>query len=235
MKISLPKNFDPPKPLKIYDYQDVAIILFASSIQSKQFSLKILQQEEVIPLDWQLRKPAQQKGGSSSFSFLQGLNISIFPGKIIFAKKVTNTTVDLPKIVQQFLSKFNSYNYSRAQMIFRRLITLPNKENSAANFIQHNLLNGLDWDILGQKPIKRQVNYFYKNSPYDLTINVLDLQIKNKKINAKSCLFFRGIFNYKPNLDHEKKQNNYFLSVVEKYPENITLFNQIVENDLLNT
>ena len=235
MKIPLPKNFDPPKPFKIYDYQDVAIILFASSIQSRQFSLKILQQEEVIPLDWQLRKPTQQKDGSLSFSFLQGLNITIFQGKIVFAKKLTNTTVDLPQIIQRFLSKFNSYNYSRSQMIFRRFITLPNQENSATKFIQNKLLNGLQWEILGKKAIKRQVNYYYKNYPYDLTINVVDLPIKNKKIDAKSCLFFRGIFNYKPNLAHEKNKNNDFLAMVEKYPENTTLFNQIVDNDLLNT
>ena len=214
MEIPLPKNF--------------------TSIQANEFNLRKFQQEEIISLDWQLRKPAYKKGGNLIFSFLQGLSISISPGKIIFAKKITNNTVDLVKIVQQFISKFNHYHYSRSQIVLRRFITLPNQENCGAKFIQNHLLNGLQWEVLGKKPIKRQINYFYQNHLYDLNINVLDLPIRNKKIESKSCLFFRGIFEYKPNLDQKKNPNNYFLAVIEKYSENISIFNQIVENDLLN-
>ena len=236
MKIPLPKNFNPPQPLKIYDYQDVAFIIFTSALQFNDFSLQVFQNEQIIPSDWQLTNSSPNKGKFVNFSFLEGLNITIFSNKVVFVKKVNNTFVDLESIVSQFIGKFNSYNYHRSQAIVRRFISLPNKQkNSGADFIQNKLLNGVVWKVKGKKPQKQQINYNYQNSSYSLTLNVLDLPIKNKNIQSKSCLFFRGVFNYKPRSTLIISQNQQIISTVQQLPDDIKVFNRIIDQKLLGS
>lgn len=229
MKIPLPRNFNPPKPLKIYDYQDVIITLFASSLKSRQFSLAKLRRENVIPSDWRLDKPMKKKTGTLHLSFTQGVNISISQGKIVFSQKRINPKTDLAQVVQRFITKFNNHNYTRSQLIIRRVITLPSKKDSATRFIQNNLLNGINWQVEGRKPIKAQVNYHYPQLVCPLIINVLDLLVDNPKLKSKSCLLFRGILDYQSYQNSQSQSDNSLISFFDLYSENRKTFNQIVD------
>ena len=234
MKIPLPQNFDPPKPLQIYDYHDLTINLFASSVQPHRFSLRQLQKKQIIPSDWELKLPVRKKTGLLYFSFLQGLNISIYQGKIVFAQKIIKKNINLATIIHKFINYFNKYNYNRVQIILNRLITLPNNINTTNKFIQNSLLNGSEWEILGNKPVRKQVNYYYPNLSCPMMLNVIDFPLKNKKLKSNSCLVFRGIFDYK--ISNKLSNNNYteMMSIIENYQDNINVFNKIIDRDILN-
>ncbi len=229
MKIPLPRNFNPPKALKVYDYYDVTINLFAASIQPHQFSLKKLQEKKIIPPDWQLKKPVRKKADLLYLSFVEGLNITITKGKVVFVQKLMNKT-SLEKIIKQFIIQFKNFKYNKLQIVLRRIITLPTKINSSSKFIKNILLNGSEWDILGHKP-KRQINYYYSNFSLPLIINMVDLPLKNHKIKSKSCLLIRGIFEKKIG---SKQQNDNLLLLIDKYRDHIDIFNKVVDRDILN-
>lgn len=87
MKIPFPNNFEPQKPLKIYDYQDITIIIFAKSLKPNQLSLVNLYQQGIIPPHWQLKEPVVCKPHSFQLSFHEGININIEMGKVSFSYK----------------------------------------------------------------------------------------------------------------------------------------------------
>lgn len=231
MKIPLPQNFDPPKPLQIYDYHDLEINLFSSSLQPNQLTLQTLQAQQIIPQNWNLKTPIHKKPSVLHISFVEGLNISIFPGKILFVQKIIKKEVNLPLIISKFIDNVHKNNYHRLQIVIKRIITLPSDINIADEFMKNSLLNGSDWDVLGQKPSRRQVNYYYPDLSFPLMINVINFPLKNQKLKSKSCLLFRGCFDYQiANNSNEK-----IMSIIEKYHHNIAIFNQIIDRDLLNS
>lgn len=234
MKIPLLQNFEPAQPLKIYDYHDLNISLFASSLQPKQFSLRQLQQKQIIPSDWQLKIPVSKKNNLLHLAFRQGVNISIYPGKINFAQKIIKEDTDLVIIIERFIRYFRKYNYQRLQIIINRIITLPSKVNYTDKFIHNSLLNGSNWEVSGHKPSRQQVNYYYPNLSCPLMLNVMDFPLPNKKLKSNSCLVFRGIFDYKIKFQSSLNNQEQIMKIIQNYPENIDIFNQIIDRDLLN-
>ena len=234
MKIPLLQKFEPPKPLKIYDYHDLNICLFASEVKPKQFSLSQLKQAKIIPEHWQLKLPVTKKANLLHLSFLQGLNISIYQKKINFAQKIIKEDIDLSTIINKFINYFKTYKYNQLQIIINRIITLPSTVNSTDKFIQNILLNGLDWEILGHKPNRQQVNYYYPDLPCPLMLNVIDFPLKSKKLQSNSCLVFRGVFDYKITEKSLTYNHQEILAIIAKYQENINIFKQIIDQDLLN-
>ena len=233
MKIPLPKNFNPPKPVKVHDYQEVAIHLFGLSVMPSQFSIQQLRLKGVIPSHWQFKKSPLKKSGSLSFSFVEGLHILVVKGKVIFTQKRINKDIDLSVIVKKYITLFPEANYQKLQLIIHRIIALSTKSNSGEKFITNLLLNPSQWDIAGQKP-HIQLNYFYRLSPSPLILNIGDFFVHDSQQKARSSLVFRGVFESKIKSNHNMVKVNHFISYLEFYQDNITNFNHIIDRDFLN-
>ena len=91
-----------------------------------------------------------------------------------------------------------------------------------------------DWELLGHKPMRQQVNYYYPNLSCPLMLNVIDFPLKSKKLKSNSCLVFRGIFDYKITATSLINNHQEIIDIMEDYQDNINIFNQIIDRDLLN-
>lgn len=230
MKIFLPKKFEPQKPIKIYDHQDVIISLFSTHIKPHNFNLNQLKEMGIIPSHWQLNKPVLNKPQSLQFSFKLGLIVVINYGQISFINKISNNSINLSEIINKFVKIFYKYNWQKIQIHLRRLISLPGDKNNGAKFINETLLQTEKWDILGVKPIKSQVKFMYSFPDSPLIITITDVQIQDNSKTIKSALLFKGIFHY--NLI--SKSNNkiqYIYSIINHYRDNIITFNGIIEEN----
>ena len=169
MKITWPENFEPPQPLKIYDSQDVTIVIFSPAIHPNKLNLKQLKNKGIIPSHWRIKKSQKSPKIASTYaqySFMEGLNIRIFQGKIMFSTKIIHEHIDLSEITKLFIAKYGTQSYQKVQIIFRRVITLPaNDHHTGEIFIRDRLLNDRDWEFMGQKPLNRRVNLFLRLFP----------------------------------------------------------------------
>lgn len=235
MKIFLPKNFEPQKPIKIYDHEDMMISLFSSQINPHQFSIDKLKEMDIIPFDWQLSKPVLSKPSSLQFYFKSGIIIIINTGNISFVGKINKNAVDLGEIINKFVAKFSQYNWQRIQINVRRLISLPGDKENGAKFINETLLHSKKWDISGIKPMKAQVAFRYSFLENPLMINITDVQIQNraKDKKVKSGLLFQGIFNYNLTKKFNTKMT-YIHSIINNYDHNLQIFNRIIEENFLS-
>ena len=234
MKIFLPKNFEPQKPIKIYDYHDILITLFSGKIHPSQFNSQKMKEMGLIPVDWQLSKPILNKPKLLQFCFQQGISIVIEMGKISFLMKIGKNSVDLANIITNFINQLTTYNWQKVQINLRRLISLPGKKENGAKFIQDNFLHGDKWDISGRNPTKTQINFMYSLVKNPLIINLTDVTVRDQDNNIKSGLLFRGTFHYqyKPNFNISNRF--FFTSVINNYPQNLELFNTIINQNLLS-
>lgn len=235
MKIFLPKNFEPQKPIKIYDYQDMMISLFSSLINPHQFNLEKLKEVGVIPLHWHLSKPVLSKPQLLQFCFQEGMTMTLERGKVCFFYKISNNSVNFSEVVIKFMSEFSNYNWQKIQIIIRRLISLPGNSNNGEKFMQKTLLNSEKWDILGIKPRKVKISFFYPLLENPLFINITDIQGKNNKVNKiKSGLLFKGIFNYQYHNQLKVNKLTYFNSILNNISHNLDIFNQIIDENILS-
>lgn len=233
MKIFLPKNFEPQKPIKIYDHEDMMISLFSPQINPHQFSVNKLKEMDIIPVDWQLSKPVLSKPTSLQFYFKSGIIIVINRENISFVAKISKNAVNLGEIINKFVVKFSQYNWQRIQIHVRRLISLPGDKENGAKFINETLLHSKKWDILGIKPVKAQVTFMYSFSENPLMINITDVQVKDKDKKIKSGLLFKGIFNYNLSKKFNTKMT-YIHSIINNHYDNVQIFNQIIEENFLS-
>ncbi|NCO74772.1 MAG: hypothetical protein GW795_09725 [Cyanobacteria bacterium] len=233
MKIFFPKNFEPQKPIKIYDHHDIMVTFFCGTINPSQFNLVILRELGIIPLDWQLEKPIISKPELLQFSFKEGINIFIAIGKISFIIKKGSNYVDLQKIIIRFIDKFNNYNWQKIQLNIRRLMSLPGSKDNGEKFMREILLNSDKWDILGLKPVKMQVTFHYPFLQNPLLINITDIKVKTKENKIKSGLLFRGTFHYALELKSTINKINYLKLIINNFSKNIELFNTIIEKKFL--
>ena len=236
MKIPLPKNFNPPAPLKVYDYQDVTVTLFTSKMKLNQWTNEIWLQKQIVPQDWQVKKTVKDKGRSLNFVFSSGLQITIFSRRIILILKGEYDQVNLTQVIKNLIFYLPNYDYKRLQFIFRRVITFPSVKYQASQFLKEKILKGNDekWSIAGVEPVKSQVNFCISNTSFasPLIINISDLPVNNRKIKAKSCLLFRGIFNYKVN--HNSNNSNSLPATIDDYEKIKSKFNKVIEQKFLN-
>lgn len=233
MKIPLPKNFEPQKPIKICDYQDIMVALPCPQIHPLQFNLEKLRQVKIIPSHWQLSKPVVKNNHLLQLIFDIGITINITIGKISFFSKINTNIQYLPEVVIQFLLKFNQYKYQKIQINLRRFISFPKGMEKASKFIKETLLNNsASWDILGQKPKKCQVTFGYKLPKSNLIIHINDVEARNNNT-KKYGLLFRGIFNYNLPQKRNVDKINYLISIVSNYQNNIKVFNQIINETFL--
>jgi len=237
MKIPFPNNFEPQKPLKIYDYQDTTIIIFAKSLKPNQLSLVNLYQQGIIPPHWQLKEPVVCKPHSFQLSFHEGININVEMGKVSFSYKKKAHSNSLDIIVNNFIAKIISYQFQKFQIVFRRLITFPKGKCSGLNFINNNLLSLEESRIQVNSisPHKIQLNFVYKLENQPLLISVIDTPVIKKK-NNYSGLLFRGLINDEntKGLNRNKYHDNHSGSnTISNYPKYLDFFNQIVNSYLL--
>lgn len=235
MKILLPKNFEPQKPLKIYDYQDVMISLFTPQIIPNQFNLEKLKKAEIIPFNWQLSKPVINQTKSLQFNFQEGLTMIFEMGKVRFFMKVSRDNINLSAIILKFINQFSNYNWQKLQINLRHLISLPGKRENGAKFMKEILFNSEKWDILGIKPLKTEINFMYSFPDNPLIINITDIGIKNKENKIKSGLLFKGIFTYSLQKIPVNNKRNYLNSLVNNYQQNLNIFNQVITENFLST
>ena len=233
IKIPFPTNFDPPPPLKVYDYQDVTLTIFTSKMKLNQWTEQIWQQKRLIPPHWQVEKKIKNKGQSLVFSFSSGLQITVFARRIIFTLKARDKQVDLPSIIKKLVLIFPNYYYDRLQIVFRRIITFPSKKYHAGRFINEKILNSQQWDVHGSKPLKSQVNLSVTGFNAPLTINISDLSVNNRKIKANSGLLFRGIFDYKITKQSSKNRIDSLITTIADYKTIKHKFNQVIEKKIL--
>ncbi|BAQ63312.1 hypothetical protein [Geminocystis sp. NIES-3709] len=235
MKIPLPKNFEPQQPLKISDYQDMMVTLFCPQIHPCQFNLEKLKETKTIPFDWQLSKPILKKPNLLQLIFDKGITINIEIHKISFFSKINQNIQYLSEVVKNFLIKFINYNWQKLQLSLRRFISLPGNSENGAKFIQETLLkNSNQWNVLGHKLIKAQINLCYNLIKSNLIIQINDLKINNKnKQKFKNGLLFRGIFSYNLAQKGNIEKINYLISIVTNYQNNIKVFNQIINEQIL--
>lgn len=233
MQIPLPKNFEPQKPLKIFDYQDIMVVLPCPQIHPLQFNLEKLRQVKIIPSHWQLTKPVVKNNHLLQFMFDVGIMINITIGKISFFSKIDTNLQYLSQVIIQFILKFNQYKYNKVQINLRRFISLPEGKEKGSKFIQQTLLNNSNrWDILGQKPCKFQVTFGYKLSKSNLIIHLNEVEAQNNNT-KKFGLLFRGIFYYNLLQKRNVDQINNLISIVSNYENNIKVFNQIINETFL--
>ncbi|MGI0481514.1 hypothetical protein ACN4EE_12070 [Geminocystis sp. CENA526] len=234
MKIPLPKNFEPQKPLKIADYQDIMVTLYCPQIHPLQFNIEQFRDKKIIPSHWQLVKPILKKNNLLQLIFDSGITINIEVGKISFFSKINQSIKVFPEIIKLFLRKYINYNFIRTQISLKRFISLPNGKENGSKFINEILLNNPNnWSIQGQKPKKCQVTFGYNFPKSNLILHINDVQARNNNI-RKYGLLFRGIFTYnlpqKRNLD----RITYLISIVSNYQNNIKVFNQIINETFLS-
>lgn len=237
MKILFPNNFELQKPLKIYDYQDITIIILAKSLKPSQLNLVNLYQQGIIPPHWQLKEPVVCKPHSFQLSFQEGININVEIGKVSFSYKKKANSNSLNIIVNNFIAQILKYQFQRFQIVFRRLITFPKGKCSGLNFINNNLLSLPENRIKvnSVSPHKIQLNFVYKLENQPLLISVIDTPIIKKKINYSGILF-RGLINdEKTNSMNKNKyyDNHSGSNIISNYPKYLDFFNQIVNSYLL--
>jgi hypothetical protein len=233
MKIPLPKNFKPQKPLKIFDYQDMMVTLPCNQIHPLQFNLEKLRHAQIIPLHWQLSKPVVKNNHLLQLIFDVGITINITIGKISFFSKINTNIHYLSEVITKFLVNFNQYKYQKFQIILRRFISFPKGIESASKFIKETLLNNSNsWEILGQKPEKCQVTFAYNLPKSTLILNINDVETRNNRP-KKYGLLFRGVFNYNLPQKSNVDKINYLISIVSNYENNIKVFNQIIHETFL--
>ncbi len=234
MKIPFPKNFEPQKPLKIYDYQDITIIILAKSLKVSQCNLSNLYQKGIIPPDCRLKQPIINKSYSFQVSFEEGFSIVVENGRVSFSLKNNIGKVSLEKIISQFINTYIGNNILKIQIVFRRLITLPSGKKTGLNFIKDNTLRVSDNRIKVKNilPSKIQLNFIYQYQNTPFLISLIDTPVKkNNKI--YSGLLFRGVINYDNKGKFNQKNNLDALKIISNYPLFLDFFNQIINLDFL--
>lgn len=234
MKIPFPKNFEPQKPLKIYDYQDITIIILAKSLQVSQCNVSNLYQKGIIPPYWRLKEPIINKSYSFQVSFEEGLNITVEKGKVSFSMKNNVSKVSLEKIILQFINTYIGNNIFKIQIVFRRLITLPNGKKTGLNFIKDNTIKLPDNQLKVKNilPSKIQLNFIYQYQDSPFLISLIDTPVK-KNNKMYSGLLFRGVINYDNKGRFNQKNNFEALKIITNYPLFLDFFNEVINEDFL--
>lgn len=228
MKIPFPKNFEPQKPLKIYDYQDITIIVFPKSFNLSQCNLNNLYQQDIIPLHWRLKSPTINKPDSFQVSFQEGISITVEARKISFSVRNYISDISLESIIWKFINSYIGNNFIKIQIILRRLITLPSSKKTGLNFIKDNILQLEDrqMQINNTLPKKIQLNFLYQYNNFPFLISLIDTPVnKNNKI--YSGLLFRGFINYGQKEKLAKKSEINVFQLINNLSHFLTFFNQV--------
>ena len=234
MKIPLPKNFQPQKPLTINDYQDLIVTIYCSQIQPQQFSFEKLKEKNIISLDEKLSKPIIKRNNLLQLIFDSGIVISIELGRISFYSKINKNIGNLVDLIQKFTQIYNKYNWQKIRLTFKRFLSFPNTGKKGSKFFPDEFINSnLSWNVEGKSPSQVQLNFFYNfpNHPLLLSINQIVVKLKNK---SRQGLLFKGIFNY--NLREKKsiEKISFLNSIVLHYENNLTIFNKIIDQNILS-
>lgn len=234
MKIPFPKNFEPQKPLKIYDYQDITIIILLKSFHISQCDVNDLYQKDIIPPDWHLKLPVIKKPHSFQISFQEGLSITVEKTKVSFYVKNYPSQISLERIIVKFINSYIGYNFTKIQIVFRRLITLPRGKRTGFNLLKDNILKLEDSQIKINNilPKKVQLNFLYQYKSFPFLISAIDTPVK-KNNNVYPALLFRGIINYelKEKLEHNKINST---DIITNYPQFLSFFIQVINQHFLN-
>lgn len=225
MKIPLPKHFEPQKPVKIHDYQDITINIHPLNFKPSQCDLKNLYQKGIIPLHWQLKKSINKNVNSQQFAFEQGLGMILEKNKVTFVSKPEKMSGEIDFMINNFIRVYLNNNYQRLQVVMRRLISLPGDKNSGSKFLLNHILNPKlsKIKVLGHQPSKTNINISCDFSPCPLIITLTDVSIKTKEGKIKSALLFRGVTN---SLTRQK-------NVLNNYQEYVAFFNKFIEDNFL--
>lgn len=235
MKIPFPKNFNQKKPTLIHDSQEIAIILFGPLIQFNRITLEELQNKQVIPPNWQLIKPPQSppQPQVKQFIFKEGFKIILMNEAIYFITQIKQNSIDLDKIVNNFIYNFPQININKSEINLRRLISLPGDEKTADKFIKQTILNKGEWQNFHDLPMKATVSFSYNFKGTPLVIKLTDITIRASRNKIKSALLFQGIFNNIFDQSSKTVKLQKLESVIKTYPKKIEIFNYIINKVFL--
>ncbi|HIK37065.1 MAG TPA: hypothetical protein IGQ44_03640 [Geminocystis sp. M7585_C2015_104] len=216
MRIPLPLNFDPPKPLTIYDYQDISVVFSIDSVQSFLFNFT-----PIIPQGWRLQKTIISSN-CSTFCF-QNLRITLEKKQVSFSGKISQFSPEIEAVIDKFFLNYIKPRNQTTLLVFRRLVSIPGKSGVAGNFIRQTVLKFPEdrWQIRGQRPKKILLNFAYQLEGKKVTISLIDGDLKREK-QQHSCLLFKGVAQPEGVAD--------LMGVCHEYHR---WFNQIVNKDFL--
>lgn len=233
MNIILPSKFEPQKPYRIQDFQEITIGLLAVNFQPSIITEKTLQQKQIIPQDWQLKPQKVVKPNLRQFLFKNGFKIETQLGKIYFNTTINQRKIPICQIVKNFVSSFPQLIYSKVEILPTRLISLPGDDNVARDFIINNLFLQREWQNFQNVQPKIQVQFYYQLQKGGLNLKITNVKFSNSQKIIKPALLFKGAFSEGFNFNYKTKRKKKIETILDNYDYYLASFNKII-NSLFN-
>lgn len=181
--------------------QDLVITIAAKGLNPAIINPDILKYSGVIPIEWELVRPAVHSNKSVQMAFTNGINVIGEMNRVMFAEPLTDKSSDeilVADLAKRYAESLPNLEFKGISIDIRGYISAEDAIVANGNFVPERLLADGAWREEG---MRASVNLVYPGDRAPLFLNIMDAVLKKDDETTQPIVLFNGRFNYE--LDSE--------------------------------
>ncbi|MGD2181218.1 hypothetical protein [Lusitaniella coriacea] len=181
------------------ELQELAIALFAKTLDPKLAQPDFFQFSGIIPQDWQLQSNPVLNDNLAQFNFENGVNILAQPRTISFFEALgreKSKPLEVPSVARRYINKLPHVDYQALSINPKTIVSFPNQKDGARKYGAEALLSPKLARVLDRAPARASIGVVYELQRCQLQLSINEVNVQKPDGSLVPALLFSGNFNY---------------------------------------
>ncbi|MDY7014472.1 MAG: hypothetical protein SVX43_12890 [Cyanobacteriota bacterium] len=223
-----------PAPIEI---QELAIALYAQTLDPKLAQLDFLKFSGIIPKDWELKNSPIFQENLTQLVFTNGVTLTAQPRTINFTEAIAPqpSPLQVPDLARRYTQALPHVDYQALSIAPKILVLASDRNATAQKLILDTLLAPGSWRELGSGPIRASVNLVYQLENRQFQLAIDEVRVQQADGTLMPALLFSGSFNCQISGETAETKQNEIQQVLDNVPTDLETFRHLVRQQFLGT
>jgi hypothetical protein len=223
-----------PTPIEI---QELAIALYAQTLDPKIFQLEFLKFSGILPKDWELKSSPLYQDNLTQLVFTNGITLTAQPRVVNFTETIAspNVPLEVPTLVRRYSQTLPYIDYQALSLNSKILVITSDRDVTAQKLILDTLLAPGSWRELGSGPIRASVNLVYQLAGCQFQLAIDEVRVQQPDGTFNPAILFSGSFNREISGPTAEIKQNEIQQALDNVPTDLETFKHLVRKQFLGT
>lgn len=218
------------------ELQELAIALFAQTLDPKLAQPDFFQFSGIIPPDWQLKSNPVLNENLAQFNFENGVNILAQPRTISFFEALDNAKVkplEVPTLARRYIDKLPHVDYQALSINPKTIVSFPNPGDGMKKYGAEALLSPKLTRVLDRAPARASIGVMYELKRCQLQLGINEVNVQKPDSSLVPALLFSGSFNYSITGETARDKHTRLEQCLDNWQTDLDTFRELVQTHFL--